>query len=189
MCPCRSSRVVSWLYCVGGGSRANVRRERYSEGWLSHSIGDLAVQRRDSRRLAPSRLGRALTHICRYGDGGWHLFHGRSSTRTRTMSVVVETMLHRGRTAPQPPGWEAAARPSVSGQDRAGQAASSLACLIVGLPLPCPAPFHARSLCPRIPMGDIARFPGDNDEGGDLSRRGVRVRCFCACALPVLVCV
>lgn len=82
------------------------------------------------------------------------------------MSVVVEMMLHHGRTAPQPPGWEAAARSSVNGQGRAGQGRQlgSLACLIVGLrPLPCPFP---RPLTlPSHSDGRIARFPGGNDEG------------------------
>lgn len=63
-------------------------------------IGDLAVQQRDSRRLAPSRPGRPVIHICRYGDGGWHLFHGRS-TRTRS-TPIIEAMLHHVRTSPRP---------------------------------------------------------------------------------------
>lgn len=145
VCPCRRSRVVSCCIVLGD-EPGQCSAGRYSKGWLSHSIGDLAVQRRDSRRLAPSRLGRALTHICRYGDGGWHLFHGRSSTRTRTMSVVVEMMLHHGRTAPQPPGWEAAAHLSVNGQGRAGHAARQPGlsyCRSASSALPLSTPAHS----------------------------------------------
>lgn len=185
---CVRVRVVGVVSCrvvLCWGEPGQCSAGRYCKGWLSHSIGDLAVQRRDSRRLAPSRLGRALTHICRYGDGGWHLFHGRSSTRTRTMSVV-ETMLHHGRTAPQPPGWEAAARPSVSGQGRAASQAAWP--VLLSVCLLCPAPFYARSLCPRTPMGESPASPGAMTRGRSKPERCARA-CFCPCALPVLVCV
>ena len=62
---------------LGWGREGSLEPERSVA--VTISIGDLAVQRRDSRRLAPSRPGRAAIHICRYGDGGWHLFHGRST--------------------------------------------------------------------------------------------------------------
>lgn len=139
------------------------------------SIGDLAVQRRDSRRLAPSRrLWRAAIHICRYGDEGWHLFHGRS-TRTRSRPVV-ETMLHHGCTAPRSPGREGAQSSigELAGL-RAGQ--TGRACLAVGLPLSALPPFPARSLCPRSPM---ANRPLPR---GAMTRGAILIRSECACAL------
>lgn len=122
------------------------------------SIGDLAVQRRDSRRLAPSRrLGRAAIHICRYGDEGWHLFHGRS-TRTRSRPVV-EMMLHHGCTAPRSPGREGAQSSigELAGLRARGRACHGVwlsVCLLVRCPLSLPAHF---ALDPRWRM---ARFPG-----------------------------
>lgn len=161
------------------------------------SIGDLAVQRRDSRRLAPSRrLGRAAIHICRYGDEGWHLFHGRS-TRTRSRPVV-ETKLHHGCTAPRFP-WPGG-RPDVqmsvgelAGLRAGGERVWLSVCLLLRCPLSLPA--HLRSLCLGSPMANRPLPRGAMMRGAILRvtsvsvRVRVRVRCFCPCALPVLVCV